>query len=145
LGLLPEVEITADRNLTKREKMQADYEWREYLKQHPIRIGSEEYNRLPEKAKAQVFKNGVTDAIDKAALPTAAAIIAPTALTAGAASLVGSGALTAVADAAGKVGTKIAGTNLGKAASAFMNNPYIDAGLTASGAYTVPSLYKSGV
>lgn len=90
LGLLPEVEITADRNLTKREKMQADYEWREYLKQHPIQIGSEEYNRLPEKAKAQVYKNGVTDAIDKAALPTATAIIAPTAITAGGAALAGS-------------------------------------------------------
>jgi hypothetical protein len=125
--------------------MQADEEWREYLKQHPIQIGSEEYNRLPEKAKAQVFKNSVTNAIDKAALPTVAAIVLPTAVPAIGASLVGSGALTAVADAAGTVGTKIAGTNLGKAASAFMNNPYIDAGLTAVGAYTVPSLYNSGV
>jgi hypothetical protein len=83
--------------------------------------------------------------LDKAALPTAVAIIAPTALTAGAASLVGSGALTAAADAAGTVGTKIAGTNLGKATSAFINNPHIDMGLTALGAYTVPSLYNSGV
>lgn len=55
-GLLPEVEVTASNNLNKRQQMQADYEWREYLKQHPIRIGSEEYNRLPEKAKAQVYK-----------------------------------------------------------------------------------------
>ena len=40
--------------------------------------------------KLQIHKNNVTNAINKAALPTAAAIIAPTALTAGAASLVGS-------------------------------------------------------
>jgi hypothetical protein len=45
---------------------------------------------MPTKAKAQIHKNNVTNAINKAALPTAAAIIAPTALTAGAASLVGS-------------------------------------------------------
>ena len=102
LGLLPEVEITADKNLTKREKMQADYEWREYLKQHPIQIGSEEYNRLPEKAKAQVYKNGVTNAIDKAALPTAAAIVAPTALTAGASALAGSSIAPTMLNAANK-------------------------------------------
>lgn len=102
LGLLPEVEITASRNLTKRQQMQADWEWREYLKQHPIQIGSEEYNRLPEKAKAQVYKNGVTDAIDKAALPTAAAIIAPTALTAGAAALTGSSIAPTLANTANK-------------------------------------------
>lgn len=144
-GYTDPVTITANKKLTKKQQMQADEEWREYLKQHPIQIGSEEYNRLPEKAKAQVYKNSVTNAIDKAALPTAAAIIAPTALTAGATSLVSSEALTAIADAAGKVGTKIAGTNLGKAAGTFINNPYIDMGLTALGAYTVPSLYNSGI
>lgn len=144
-GYADPVTVTANKKLTKRQQTQADEEWREYLKQHPIQIGSEEYNRLPEKAKAQVYKNSVTNAIDKAALPTAAAIVAPTALTAGVASLIGSGALTVAADAVGKVGTKIARTNLGQATSSFINNPYIDIVLTASGAYTVPTLYNSGI
>ena len=89
LGLLPETEITASRE-TGRSQYQTDEDWREYLKQHPIQIGGELYNRMPEKAKAQVYKNGVTDAIDKAALPTATAIIAPTAITAGVSALAGS-------------------------------------------------------
>lgn len=67
-----------------------------------MQIGSEEYNRLPEKAKAQVYKNGVTDAIDKAALPTAAAIVAPTALTAGAAAFAGSSIAPTMLNAANK-------------------------------------------
>jgi hypothetical protein len=125
--------------------MQADEEWREYLKQHPIQIGSEEYNRLSEKAKAQVFKNSVTDAINQAALPTAAAIIAPTALTAGAASLVGSGALTAAADAAGKVGTKIASTGIGQATKSFITNPYVDYALTVDGITNIPDYVRNGV
>lgn len=144
-GYSDPVTVAASRKLTRKQQMQADEEWREYLKHHPIQIGSEEYNRLPEKAKAQVYKNSITNAIDKAALPTAVAIIAPTALTAGAASLIGSGALTAAADAAGKVGTKISGTNLGKAASTFINNPYVNLGLTGLGAYFVPQHFKNGV
>jgi hypothetical protein len=83
--------------------MQADEEWREYLKQHPIQIGSEEYNKLPEKAKAQVYKNSVTNAIDKAALPTAAAIIAPTAIAAGGAALAGSSVAPTLANTANKI------------------------------------------
>lgn len=102
MGLLPEVEVTASNNLNKRQQMQADQEWSNYLDTHPIQIGSEEYNRLPEKAKAQVYKNGVTDAIDNAALPTAAAIIAPTALTAGAAAFAGSSIAPTMLNAANK-------------------------------------------
>lgn len=128
-GYSDPVTVAASRKLTRKQQMQADEEWREYLKQHPIQIGSEEYNRLPEKAKAQVYKNSVTDAIDRAALPTAVAILAPTAITAGAASLVGSGALTAAANAAGKV----------------LTNPVIDAGLTIHGAITAPENIKKGV
>lgn len=144
-GYADPVTVTASKKLNKRQQMQADKDWRQYLQEHPIEIGSDEYNRLPEKAKAQVYKNSVTNAIDKAALPTAVAIVAPTALTAGAASLVGSGALTAAADAAGKIGTKIAGTNLGQAASAFINNPYVNLGLTGLGAYFIPQHFKNGV
>lgn len=145
MGLLPEIEVTGDNDLTKKEQYLADQEWSNYLATHPIQIGSEEYNRLPERAKAQVYKNSVTDAIDKAALPTAAAIIAPTALTAGAASLAGSGALTTAADAVGKAGTWLAKTNLGKAAKAFFSNPYIQMGLTGYGAYYIPQYFNSGI
>lgn len=90
MGLLDEIEITADKN-TGRSQIDTDNDWRNWTKNHPeITVGSDEYNRMPTKAKAQIHKNNVTNAINKAALPTAAAIIAPTALTAGAASLVGS-------------------------------------------------------
>lgn len=60
-GYSDPVIVTAKKELTEEEQMQADAEWREYLKEHPIEIGSEEYNRLPEKAKAQVRKNNATD------------------------------------------------------------------------------------
>lgn len=56
-GYSEPITVTAKKELSKRQQMQADEEWREYLKQHPIQIGSEEYNRLPERAKAQVHKN----------------------------------------------------------------------------------------
>lgn len=144
-GYSEPINVKASRKLSKRQQMQADEEWRKYLAKHPIQIGSEEYNRLPEKARAQVVKNSVTNAINKAALPTAAAIIAPTALTAGAASLVGSGALTAVADTAGKVGTKIASTGIGQAAKNFVTNPYVDYALTIDGMMHIPSYIRNGV
>ena len=101
-GSTDPVTVTASKKLSKRQQMQADEEWREYLKHHPIQIGSEEYNKLPEKAKAQIYKNGVTNAIDKAALPTAAAIIAPTAITAGASALAGSSIAPTMLNAANK-------------------------------------------
>lgn len=144
-GYSEPINIKASRKLSKRQQMQADEEWRNYLATHPIQIGSEEYNRLPEKARAQVVKNSVTNAINKAALPTAATIIAPTALAAGAASLVGSGALTTVADAAGKVGTKIASTGIGQAAKNFITNPYVDYALTIDGIMHIPSYIRNGV
>ena len=102
-GYSEPVTVTASKKLTKRQQMQADEEWRQYLQEHPIEIGSDEYNRLPEKAKAQVYKNSVTNAIDKAALPTAAAIIAPTAIAAGGAALAGSSVAPAVANTANKI------------------------------------------
>lgn len=101
-GYSEPVTVTASKKLTKRQQMQADEEWREYLKQHPIEIGSEEYNRLPEKARAQVVKNSVSNAISKAALPTAAAIIAPTAIIAGGATLAGSSIAPTLANATNK-------------------------------------------
>lgn len=145
MGLLPETEVIASRE-TGRSQHYTDLDWTKWLNEHPeVTVGSELYNRMPEKAKAQVYKNGVTNAINKAALPTAAAIVAPTALTAGAASLVGSGALTTVADAITNAGVKFAGTNLGQATTSFMNNPYINMGSTALGIATAPALYNSGV
>jgi hypothetical protein len=88
MGLLPEVEVTASRE-TGRSQHYTDLDWTKWLNEHPeVTVGSELYNRMPEKAKAQVYKNGVTDAIGKAALPTAAAIIAPTVLAAAGASAV---------------------------------------------------------
>jgi hypothetical protein len=117
----------------------------EYIKNNNITTRSKEYTKLPEKIRSLVVQEEIRRKRDKAVLPTVAAITLPTLIPAAATSLMGSGALTTTADIVGNVGTKIAETNLGKAASAFMNNPYIDAGLTAIGAYTVPSLYKSGV
>lgn len=119
-GYSEPITVTAKKEISKKQQMEADEEWREYLKQHPIQIGSDEYNRLPEKAKAQVYKNSVTNAIDKAALPTAAAIIAPTLLTS-----VGTSALPAV----------------GKA----LANPIVDAALTVHGAVAAPENVKQGI
>ncbi len=102
-GYSEPVTVTASKKLTKRQQMQADEEWRQYLQEYPIEIGSDEYNRLPEKAKAQVYKNSITNAIDKAALPTAAAIIAPTAIAAGGAALAGSSVVPTLANTANKI------------------------------------------
>lgn len=123
-GYTDPVTVAASRKLTRKQQMQADEEWREYLKHHPIQIGSEEYNRLPEKAKAQVYKNKVTDTIDKAALPTAAAIVAPTLLTS-----VGASVLPAA----------------GKAVGTVLADPFVDAALTVHGAVTAPENVKQGI
>lgn len=119
-------------------------EWLEYIKNNNITTRSKEYTKLPEKIRSLVVQEEIRRKRDKSVLPTVAAITLPTLIPAVGAQLVSSGALTA-ADTAGKVGTKIAGTNLGKAAGTFINNPYIDMGLTSLGAYTIPSLYNSGV
>lgn len=120
-------------------------EWLQYIKDNNITTRSKEYSKLPANLRSLVVQEEIRRKRDKSVLPTVAAITLPTLIPAATASLVGSGALTAAADAAGNVGTKIAGTNLGKATSAFFNNPYLQMGLTGWGAYYIPQYFKSGI